>query len=270
MCYNIRSKSCFARVFIYEIIYAADKKEIAMKILIIRHGEPNYEIDGLTEKGKIEAELLSKRLIKENFAKIYCSPLGRARLTAKPTLDKLGMDAEICDWLEEFDAPVKLPYFDRPNCPWDLRPAFANAQDGLYLPDGWMNVTHIKNSNAYQRYAEVCESFDKTLEKHGYRRNGYIYEAVRPNHDTVAFFCHYGLTCVLLSHLMNCSPYSLWQHICTAPTAVTTIYTEEREAGIAHFRAASIGDISHLYVAGEEPSFAARFCECYTDNTRHD
>ena len=69
---------------------------------------------------------------------------------------------------------------------------------------------------------------------------------------------------------MHCSPYSLWQHTCTAPTATTTLYTEERRDGIAHFRAASIGDISHLYAEGEEPSFAARFCECFADNTRHD
>jgi probable phosphoglycerate mutase len=57
-----------------------------MKILIIRHGDPNYEIDGLTEKGKIEAELLSKRITKERIDAFYCSPLGRARLTAAPTL----------------------------------------------------------------------------------------------------------------------------------------------------------------------------------------
>ena len=33
-----------------------------MRILIIRHGDPDYSIDSLTERGWIEAELLSKRL----------------------------------------------------------------------------------------------------------------------------------------------------------------------------------------------------------------
>ena len=37
-----------------------------MKIIFIRHGEPNYEIDSLTEKGWREAELLSKRTAKWN------------------------------------------------------------------------------------------------------------------------------------------------------------------------------------------------------------
>ena len=46
-----------------------------MKIIFIRHGEPNYEIDSLTEKGWREAELLSKRTAKWNVTDFYCSPL---------------------------------------------------------------------------------------------------------------------------------------------------------------------------------------------------
>ena len=53
-----------------------------MKILIIRHGDPNYEIDGLTEKGKREAEFLSERISKLDVRKFYVSPLGRAKATA--------------------------------------------------------------------------------------------------------------------------------------------------------------------------------------------
>ena len=35
-----------------------------MKILIIRHGEPDYSIDSLTEKGWRETEILADRLEK--------------------------------------------------------------------------------------------------------------------------------------------------------------------------------------------------------------
>ena len=241
-----------------------------MKLIIVRHGEPNYAIDGLTERGAVEAELVSERLCQEDIAKIYCSPLGRAKLTAKPTLEKLGMDAEICDWLEEFSAPVKLPYMEKEDCAWDILPEFIEECEGIYSPSEWQNVPHIKNSRVPERYQEVCKAFDGLLEKHGYIRDGFSYKVTRSNHDTLVLFCHYGLTCVLLSHLMNCSPYSLWQHICTAPTGVTVINTEERREGRAHFRASVIGDVSHLYAKGVEPSFAARFCECYQDETRHD
>ena len=33
-----------------------------MKIIFIRHGDPDYSIDSLTERGRIEAELVGERL----------------------------------------------------------------------------------------------------------------------------------------------------------------------------------------------------------------
>ena len=53
-----------------------------MKILLIRHGDPDYTIDSLTEKGWREAKLLSNRLEKLEIRDFYVSPLGRARATA--------------------------------------------------------------------------------------------------------------------------------------------------------------------------------------------
>ena len=45
-----------------------------MKILIIRHGEPDYSIDSLTEKGWREAEILADRLEKADVRDFYVSP----------------------------------------------------------------------------------------------------------------------------------------------------------------------------------------------------
>ena len=73
-----------------------------MRILIIRHGDPDYSIDSLTEKGWREAELLSERISKLDVAAFYCSPLGRAKDTASLTLKKMGREAQILDWLKEF------------------------------------------------------------------------------------------------------------------------------------------------------------------------
>ena len=80
-----------------------------MKLLIVRHGDPDYSIDSLTETGWIEAELLSDRLCKLDVKAFYCSPKGRARDTAKATLEKLGRQAEILPWLREFSPQVLRP-----------------------------------------------------------------------------------------------------------------------------------------------------------------
>ena len=120
-------------------------------------------------------------------------------------------------------------------------------------------------------YAWVVSNFDALLAEHGYVREGDIYRVAKANRDTLVFFCHFGLECVLLSHLMNVSPMILWHHTCAAPTSVTTVYTEERRPGVATFRVCGFGDTSHLYAGGEFPAFSGRFCETYAcDEERHD
>lgn len=241
-----------------------------MKILIVRHGDPDYAIDGLTEKGKREAELLSLRLIKEKDPKFYCSTLGRARLTAAPTLQKLGVEAEYCDWLREFGYErITTPDGNGEHLAWDLLPAWVQTLPALYLPNEWKSVPMIKESGIVQAYDGVVASLDALLAKHGYVRDGNAYRVEHSNHDTLVFVCHFGLGALLLSRFLNCSPYSLWQNTVMLPTSVTTLYTEEREQGLAAFRCAGMGDTSHLYAMDEEVSFSGRFCECFADDTRH-
>jgi probable phosphoglycerate mutase len=87
----------------------------------------------------------------------------------------------------------------------------------------------------------------------------------RRNEDTIVLVCHFGLESVLLSHLLQVSPMVLWHGTCAAPSSVTTLVTEERQEGIASFRMSAFGDVSHLYADGQEPAFAARFCETYAN-----
>lgn len=241
-----------------------------MKLMIIRHGDPNYAIDGLTEKGAREAALLADRLCREELTAVYCSTMGRAKATIQPTLDRLGRTATYCDWLREFGyvAP-EMPYERDTRLAWDQLPSFMATVPELYSPTAWREYPPLKDAGVGEAYDEVTRALDAVLEQHGYRRNGTQYEVLHSSHDTLVFVCHYGVTGVLLSHLLNCSPYTVWQHMCTAPTAVTTLYTEERREGIASLRASAIGDTSHLYVADEPPAFSARYCECFTDDTRH-
>lgn len=242
-----------------------------MKILIIRHGDPDYEIDGLTEKGKREVELLTARLLKENVTAAYCSTMGRAKLTAEPLLRATGIPCEYHDWLREFSRElVQLPYLDYKKAPWDFLPAFVEGKPELYSPTEWRNVDFIRESKVPEAYDNICAEFDKVLARHGYRRGGLFYDVTNENHDVIAFFCHFGLAAQLISHLMNCSPLSISQNTFLPPSSVTAFFSEERRQGIAHFRAQGIGDISHLYAGDEEPSFSGRFCECFHDDTRHD
>ncbi len=243
-----------------------------MKLLIIRHGDPDYSIDSLTEKGWKEAEYLSQKLTKLDIKAFYVSPLGRAKDTASCTLKKLGRTAVEHQWLREFQASIRRP--DRPqrqSILWDWLPQDWTTEEKYYCYDKWMDTQVMQEGKIKEEYDWVTAGFDKLLAEHGYVRDGHYYKVERANHDTLVFFCHFGVECVLLSHLLNISPMQLWHGMCAAPSSVTTVVTEERRKGIAAFRMSSFGDISHLYANEEPPAFAARFCECYDDEEeRHD
>lgn len=51
-----------------------------MKILIIRHGDPDYSIDSLTEKGWKEAEYLSEKMHRYLLRHIMYRPLEGQRI----------------------------------------------------------------------------------------------------------------------------------------------------------------------------------------------
>ena len=236
-----------------------------MRLIIIRHGDPDYEKDSLTEKGFREAQLLSNKISKLDVKAFYCSPFGRAKDTAKPTLEKMSRTAETLDWLEEFGGYIIDPKTQKRNIPWDLMPKEWTSNPQFYDKDMWIKTDIMQSGNVEKRYNEVCALFDELLSKHGYTRCGACYKAEKPNKDTIVFFCHFGIECVLLSHLLGVSPIVLWQGFVALPSSVTTLSTEERQEGTAYFRCSSFGDLSHLYVADEEPAFAARFCEIFSD-----
>lgn len=242
-----------------------------MKLIIIRHGDPDYSIDSLTETGWKEAELLAERVSKWDVKAFYVSPLGRARDTAKPTLEKMGREAVVMDWLREFPPRIQRGGYEKSTCCWDWLPADWMHVEEYYDKQKWLEVPVYAKSTVPAEYKKVTDGLDALLESHGYRREGNFYRVLEANTDTVVLFCHFGLECVLLSHLLNVSPMILWHGFCAAPSSVTILNTEERRKGIAAFRAACFGDTSHLYAAGEAPSFSARFCETYDNfNERHD
>ena len=246
-----------------------DKGRGTMRLLIIRHGDPDYVHDSLTSEGRTEAMLLAAYLKDVPIDYAYVSPLGRAQETAQPTLNAKRLTATTLDWLQEFRPKVKhKASYLSPACAWDWLPEDWTEQD-IFYTDHWYNHPAMVEAGVREEYQAVCDSFDQLLASHGYERTGRIYNVTQANHDTLALFCHYGLCCVLLSRLLSVSPMVLWHGLCAAPSSITTVYSEERRRGKASFRVREYGGIEHLAMGHTDPSFAARFCECFTDLSRH-
>ena len=81
-----------------------------MEIILVRHAlpvrieletgvaDPELSIEGHEQSKKMAAYLAS-----ENIDAVYVSPLRRARETAQPLIEKLGIQFEICEGVAEFD-----------------------------------------------------------------------------------------------------------------------------------------------------------------------
>ena len=239
-----------------------------MKLLIVRHGDPDYRHDSLTRKGKKEAKLLAARLSALDVRAFYLSPLGRAQKTASYTLKRLSRDGETLNWLQEFRGSVTRPDGSE-TCCWDRLPC-SFTEDEIYYSPRWHAGDLYRGTNVKAEYDKVCAGLDQLLARHGYRHVGRHFETQQGNHDTLVLFCHFGVEAVILSHLFGVSPVPLWHNTVALTSSVTTLITEERQKGYAIFRMCGFSDIGHLWKAGEAPSFQARFCECFEDQTRHE
>ncbi|MCI8659165.1 MAG: histidine phosphatase family protein [Lachnospiraceae bacterium] len=250
-----------------------------MRILLIRHGDPDYIHDTLTEKGHREAALLSEAAKRLETGDCYQSPLGRAQATAAYTLRKLGKTAETLDWLREFPAEVDLnqsmelqkAYNDTrmeghrygARIAWDMLPSYWTEHPEYSDRFQWRQSEAARCSDLISVYDSVTSKMDELLARYGYVRENHHYRVEKENSRTITFFCHFGIICVLLSHLWSVSPFVLWHTLALAPTSVSEVVSEEREKGTASFRALRLGDLSHLYGGNEPASFSARFCETF-------
>lgn len=229
-----------------------------MRLILIRHGDPDYVHDSLTEKGKREAALLARRVKGWKVDDAYTSPLGRAVETARPCLAAWGKTAATLDWAEEFffldpDENGWLPV------PWDFFPADWTGYDENFRETEWLRLPTL--APARPRYEKTCAALDGFLRSYGYEREGRMYRAVSHSDKTVVLFCHFGISMIILSHLINLPAEALLHGLFLAPTSVTVLNTEERRGDEAYFRVERLGDCHHLIAGGEPISASGYFTD---------
>lgn len=261
-----------------------------MRIIFVRHGEPDYANDTLTPKGWREAELLSERIKNWDVDAFYTSPLGRAKDTASCTLKKMGREAVELPWMKEFGYAIDDPVTGRHGVPWDFVPSFWTPQEAMHDLDKWAETEVMQqNPQIVPAYQEVVQKLDELLASYGYDRDHYFYRTkekeehfmagtVAPGSTfaaseekeqsagpVIVIFCHLGITCLVLSHLLNI-PFPLLVHgFFMPPSSITVVNSEERWGNEAYFRVQTIGDVHHLLSGGEPLSSAGSFVKAFED-----
>jgi len=174
-----------------------------MRIIFVRHGNPNYELDQLTELGHVQAAAAAERLADERIERIYSSTCGRALETAGYTAKKIGLEVCPCDFIREIDWGVKDNITPQhTGGPWDRASAFIEGGRSSVDPE-WRNETLFSETKTPESLDKLSEGLDNWLESLGYKREGFGYRVGKAPYKTVAVFCHGGAFAAAFSHIFS-------------------------------------------------------------------
>ena len=219
-----------------------------MLLYIIRHGDPIYNPDTLTPKGRLQAQALAKRLAVHGLDKVYSSPMGRAVETAQPTCELLGLPLNTEEWTREIDDRFMLTMPDgSTKFVVNVENTVYRAQDCIDLGKDWHKAEIFGSIDAKKEYELLCEKSDEFLARHGYTREGGVYKITGGNSDRIAVFCHGGFISMWLSHLLGISPHIFMAGIGINHTGVTILDFENRESGYTAPYCLALSDVSHIY-----------------------
>ncbi|HBL85220.1 MAG: hypothetical protein A2Y17_03230 [Clostridiales bacterium GWF2_38_85] len=209
-----------------------------MQLYIIRHGDPDYANDTLTEYGWEQARELAKRMAAVNPDRIYSSPRGRAKATAQPACELLNMQYTVEDWTTESMDYMQYPDLTDPDT---IKKGWNSS-----FAEGVHDFEYFVTTERADALDEMMSCSDEFLERHGYKKEGLYYRAVKPNDEKIAVFCHGGFGGAWISYLLSLPPAMGWMHLALNTTSVTKFVFENRENGFTFPRCVYLGDTSHL------------------------
>ena len=223
-----------------------------MLLYVVRHGDPNYETDRLTERGKLQAEAVGKRMVRAGINQVFSSPMGRARETAAPTCRMLNLPCQIEEWAREIEQEVKSPYPD------GILKSVSLLNNIEFRKDGRMDLRYDEAFDcpgiSQSRMKEAVEYIEKNgrdfLTRLGYQEENGIYRILRANEDRVALFCHAGMARAWMSVLLHIPIHTLWSSFAVTHTGVTVYEFKNQPEGFTAPICLNFSDISHLYADG--------------------
>lgn len=226
-----------------------------MLLYYIRHGDPVYDPDSLTEKGRKQAEALSERLSKYDFDEIYSSTSMRARLTAEPTAKKLGKEVKLLDWCNEALAWQEFTKTTaEQNIYWfyqheESRKVMA-TQKTLSLGNDWHKQPYFADTHVAEGLARVRKNTYELLSAHGYDKaaDGDYYVATNPNDKRIALFAHEGFGMAFLSTLTGVPYPTFCLHFGLEHSGVTVIRFDGADFVVPCVL--QLSNDSHLYKSG--------------------
>ena len=159
-----------------------------MLLYIVRHGDPIYETDSLTERGTLQAKAVGKRIYDAKVDRIFSSPMGRAKETAEPACKLLKIENNIEEWTHEIGVEKLTPFPD------GKMKSITNVQNTYFRENGNIDLPYDKayecsGINETQMKAAVQyieEHGNEFLLRLGYQEENGVYRILRNNEERIA------------------------------------------------------------------------------------
>lgn len=223
-----------------------------MLLYIVRHGDPIYETDSLTERGMLQAKAVGKRIYDAKVDRIFSSPMGRAKETAEPACKLLELENNIEEWTHEIGVEKLTPFPD------GKMKSITNVQNTYFRENGNIDLPYDKayecsGINETQMKAAVQyieEHGNEFLLRLGYQEENGVYRILRNNEERIALFCHSAFAKAWLSVLLHIPIHIMWASFQYTHTGVTIIEFKNNSNGFTAPRCLCFSDVSHLYASG--------------------
>jgi len=231
-----------------------------MLLYILRHGDPIYNPDSLTEKGHLQAQALAKRLANHGIDKIYTSPLIRAQQTARPTEILLGKKARIEEWMSEATTYSYFSVNEDNTHKWIF---YSSKRTHLREPEvqklgfNWHEAPIFDDVDGKGGYEFLRKSSDEFLSRHGYVHDfeNKRYIAKNANDERIAVFCHQGFSISWLGVMLDIPLPEIWTTMKVNHSCMTVVEFKEDKDGFCIPMVLTLSNDSHLYKEGLPTQF---------------
>ena len=220
-----------------------------MKLVFVRHGDPNYIDNCLTPLGHRQAEALACRLKDSgtDFTAVYSSKYGRALETAEHSAKRLHKPVAVLDFIHEISYGLSGMSQEERDAysPW-IAPVKL-VKDGVklhsYDPDDFWAY---KGTRLEETTKRVCEGFDAWMKEMGFSREGECYRCERDNRDTLLIFAHGGSISCILGYLMSLNVLTACTYFRLNCTGICEVEFRSRPGELIIPLIWSFNDHSHL------------------------
>ena len=217
-----------------------------MRIIFVRHGHPNYELDCLTPLGHKHGEAVAERLKGEPVEKIFSSTCGRAMETAAHIDTNFGLGVEGLEFMREIkwgSVDGSSVYAD--GHPW-MNSDYLVEQGKDLLDKEWRVSEQYRNNKMIASGDCLGEGLDKWLAMLGYTREGDYYRVGDVRYKTIVLVSHGGASSAAFAHLFNLPLPFVCSAICPDYTAVTVVSMSEKKDALVAPKFEIMNDARHI------------------------